>query len=195
MGENQVALVALAILTVVQAAAWLVGDQRMATSGSSIESATQLGGPGVRSVRLLEPPHTGGNYLTREMVFIVARRRSRQIRILAIASIGIVPLVLLALPIDGAWVRPVCLVMHAGGAIMSRWLFSPKPNMSSDCITDDRLPWPDSLPSSASARIKPDPLHDVDGTPSPWRRCRILIALGRIERFDTGHARAIELAR
>ncbi len=123
VGENQVALVALAILTVVQAAAWLVGDQRMATSGSSIESATQLGGPGVRSVRLLEPPHTGGNYLTREMVFIVARRRSRQIRILAIASIGIVPLVLLALPIDGAWVRPVCLVMHAGGAIMSRWLF------------------------------------------------------------------------
>ncbi len=122
-GEDQAAMAALAILACVQMAAWLIGDQRLLNSGSTVESATRLGGPGVRSVRLLEPPHTGGNYLTREMVFVVGRRHSRVIRTISIASIGILPLFLLALPLEPPWVRPLIVALHINGVLLSRWLF------------------------------------------------------------------------
>ena len=122
-GEDQAAMAALAILACVQMAAWLVGDQRILKSGSTVESATRLGGPGIRSVRLLEPPHTGGNYLTREMVFVVGRRHSRIIRSISIASIGILPLFLLALPLESAWARPLVVALHINGVLLSRWLF------------------------------------------------------------------------
>ena len=122
-GEDRVAMAALAVLVCLQAAAWLIGDQRILKSGSTVESATRLGGPGVRSVRLLEPPHTGGNYLTREMVFVVGRRHSRVIRSISIASIGILPLFLLALPLESAWVRPLIVALHVNGVVLSRWLF------------------------------------------------------------------------
>ena len=122
-GEDHVAMPVLAALACVQMAAWLIGDQRISRSGSTIETATGLDGPGVRSVRLLEPPHTGGNYLTREMVFVIGRRHSRIIRSVSIACIGILPLFLLAMPIESAWVWPSTVVLHVSGAVLSRWLF------------------------------------------------------------------------
>ena len=122
-GEDHVAMPTLAVLACVQMAAWLIGDQRISRSGSTIESATGLGGPGVRSVRLLEPPHTSGNYLTREMVFVIGRRHSRVIRSISIACIGVLPLFLLAMPFEGAWLRPLIVALHVIGAVSSRWLF------------------------------------------------------------------------
>jgi sulfite dehydrogenase (quinone) subunit SoeC len=115
------ALPLLAALGLAVLAAWVTGDRRLAASGSTPESATGLGRFG--RVRLLEPPHSGPNYLTREMVHVVARRHARRLRLIGIALAVLVPLALgLALPV-GHVVGGVMLVSHAAGMIVIRWLF------------------------------------------------------------------------
>jgi len=91
--------------------------------GGTPESATGLSGLG--RVRLLEAPHSSPNYLMREMVFVIGRRRSRQLRLIA-AGLGLaLPLlfVLLAGEMGGwAWLL-LALLSHVAGALASRWLF------------------------------------------------------------------------
>ena len=78
-GENPHDLLVVAIP--LQVAAWAAKIRywkRSATIGtgaSSIDSATGLGQRG--PVRLLEPPHTGSNYLLKEMGYAVARAARR----------------------------------------------------------------------------------------------------------------------
>ena len=68
----------LAALGLAQLAAWLDGDRRLGRSGTTLATATGLGALG--RLRLLEPPHTGQNYLLREMVFVVGRRHAAKLR-------------------------------------------------------------------------------------------------------------------
>ena len=58
-------------------------------------SSTATGLPG--RVRAFEPPHTGPNYLLREMVYRVGRRRASQLRLICLALGFGLPIVLLAL--------------------------------------------------------------------------------------------------
>lgn len=104
--------------------AWTRGDGAFAASGSDIGTATGLGGLG--AVRLLEPPHTGSNYLMSEMIHIVGRRRARQLRLMAILLGGVIPALLLlfleALPAKHA-MAGVALLAHLAGVLAARWLF------------------------------------------------------------------------
>ncbi len=97
------------------------------TGSSSVASATGLGGG--KPVRLIEPPHTGSNYLLREMGYVVARRHAGRLRVFALAfgvSAFAVPIVwelaghpeFLAAPLLAA----ACL-LHLLGVALSRWLF------------------------------------------------------------------------
>ena len=79
-----------------------------------------------REAKVFERPHTEANYLTREMVFVVARRHTRMLRTLALLLFGVAPL-LLTMPLlagDGPaalwWIVALAAV---AGAFVERWLF------------------------------------------------------------------------
>jgi DMSO reductase anchor subunit len=85
--------------------------------GFTLANATGLTG----AVRSFAPPHTGQNYLLREMVFRVGRARAGQLRLVA-ATLGYaVPAVVILLPLPAAHL--VAALVHLGGVLASRWLF------------------------------------------------------------------------
>lgn len=112
--------VMLLVLTVLQLAYWRFGDAKFAAAGHSMETATGLGSIG--TVRLLESPHSGTNYLLKEMAYQIGRKHQRRLRLIAGLLIGVVPVaVLLILP--GVIGGLVALLIHAAGLLASRWLF------------------------------------------------------------------------
>ncbi|GAB1594720.1 dimethyl sulfoxide reductase anchor subunit family protein [Lysobacter claricitrinus] len=80
-----------------------------------------------RDVTVFERPHTEGNFVTREMVFVLARKHATPLRALAIVAFAMVP----ALALSLAWVLPfaaIALLVIATlsallGALVERWLF------------------------------------------------------------------------
>ena len=99
--------------------------------GTTIGSATGLGFLG--RVRLLEKPHSMGNYLTEEMVFRLARKRKKILWRLVLAIGLAAPLGLLCLEMafganDGAQGAggvffPLAALAHICGILGERWLF------------------------------------------------------------------------
>jgi sulfite dehydrogenase (quinone) subunit SoeC len=108
-------------LVLVLLADWHVGDGQFARAGATIGTATGLDRIGQTAV--FELPHTGGNYLTREMIHVVGRKHARKLRLLALIFAGVIPAFLLALVHHG-WL-PVALAAfsHLVGAFAARWLF------------------------------------------------------------------------
>ncbi len=119
-GQVTLAAAGLPLAGLLQAALWLMADLRVAERSPSLASATGLGRPG--KVRLFEPPHTGGNYLTREMVFSVARKHARKLRVLSLVLAFALPaLLLLIAPAHVA--APFAVLSHLAGIAVLRWLF------------------------------------------------------------------------
>jgi DMSO reductase anchor subunit len=120
-----VALVALVIAWVLKLLWWQRATRAtLVSAGASQESATGLGGVG--RVRLFEAPHTGTNYLLKEMVFEVGRRRARALRRLALILGALAPLVLVALGIlagNGAMPFAFAALSFLIGLMAERWLF------------------------------------------------------------------------
>ncbi len=120
-GAAAAAVVLCVILGALEIFAYSDGDQRLARSGTSMESATRLGRMG--KVRLFEPPHTGSNYLMREMIYRVGRKHARRLRAIAVLFSAVLPaLVLLALPV-GLGTIVLAIALHLVGAMAARWLF------------------------------------------------------------------------
>ena len=131
VGESPQDLLVVAMpLQVVAWAAKIRYWRRAATIGtgpSSMESATGLGERG--RVRLLEPPHTGSNYLLSEMGYVVARRHAGRLRVFALAFGAS------AIAVTAVWAlggQPVLLTapilvascaLHLAGVAIARWLF------------------------------------------------------------------------
>lgn len=95
--------------------------------GSSMETATGLSGLG--RVRSLERPHTGSNYLLKEMAYQIGRKRAFQLRRLG-ALLGFAVPILLALlawgflPLGLAGLfLAVAVICHVVGVMALRWLF------------------------------------------------------------------------
>ena len=120
-----VGLALLATLLTAGIAVWWqtqAAGARRGLYGSSAETATGLKGLG--QVRLLEPPHTGSNYLLREMAFQVGRARAFQLRWLGAFLGFILPLVLGLVALGlGGWVLWLALICHVAGMLALRWLF------------------------------------------------------------------------
>ena len=91
-GQVGPAIGLLALAGVMQLFAWLSGDGRFQERGTDIGTATGLGVRGV--VRAFEPPHTGNNYLLKEMVHQVGRKHAVKLRLIAFALMIAAPLVL-----------------------------------------------------------------------------------------------------
>ncbi|MBC6441887.1 MAG: dimethyl sulfoxide reductase anchor subunit [Rhodobacteraceae bacterium] len=109
------------MLTATQALHWFVGDRCLADSGSCIGTATGLGPIG--TVRLLEPPHTGTNYLLHEMAFKVGRKHSRRLRAITLLTVGLFPCTILIAAPAGYLATGAALALHIVGLFASRWLF------------------------------------------------------------------------
>lgn len=93
---------------------------------STMESATGLGRIG--KVSLLEPPHTGENYLLSEMGFRVARKHATKLRLLAqVIALSAAVLLVVAGIIGGGWGQLIFAFPAAAMALASiaveRWLF------------------------------------------------------------------------
>ena len=120
-GQITAAATLLLVLTALQLAAWQMGDKAFKNAGHTIETATGLGNLG--KVRLLEGPHSGPNYLMKEMVHVVARKHSRKLRIISAITLGLLPaLILLALPFNHV-LALIAVASHLIGLFTARWLF------------------------------------------------------------------------
>ncbi|MGO4915163.1 dimethyl sulfoxide reductase anchor subunit family protein [Pseudogemmobacter sp. W21_MBD1_M6] len=105
----------------VQIAAWVIGDTAFKSRGPTIESATGLGHMG--RVRAFEPPHTGTNYLMREMIHQIGRKHARKLRIIgATLGFALPAALLLGFPASHILAVPA-LISHIAGAVTLRWLF------------------------------------------------------------------------
>ncbi|WP_099867546.1 dimethyl sulfoxide reductase anchor subunit family protein [Pararhizobium haloflavum] len=101
---------------------WRRGDTEPLKSTPA--SATGLGHLG--RVRMLESPHTGTNYLMKEMVFTIARRHALKLRAIAGLAGGLMPalLILMASVVPGAGlILLIAFAVHIAGLFVERWLF------------------------------------------------------------------------
>ncbi len=97
-------------------AAFRLGDGQFARAGQSIGTATGLDRIG--AVAVFELPHTGGNYLLAEMIFVVGRKHAQKLRALAVGAV-VVSAVLALVP----HALPLACAVYLGGALVARWLF------------------------------------------------------------------------
>lgn len=119
-GQVETSKLLFLVAALVQLAYWALGDRALAGSGSSMASATGLGAIG--QVRAFEPPHTGTNYLLREMVHVVGRKHSRKLRAISLILMTVVPMLCLLVPFSHA-LAGLAVLSHLGGVLASRWLF------------------------------------------------------------------------
>ncbi|MBQ0750446.1 MAG: dimethyl sulfoxide reductase anchor subunit [Roseovarius sp.] len=119
-GQVSAALILIPIAGVLQILWWVRGDGAFAASGTDMATATGLGHIG--SVRAFEPPHTGPNYLLRELVFQVGRKHALKLRGIAFGLGYALPILLLLVPFSHA-LALVAVIAHVAGIAASRWLF------------------------------------------------------------------------
>lgn len=111
----------LIALGLVLLAVWRIGDGQFSKAAQTMGTATGLGGIGV--VTVFEQPHTGGNYLMREMIFVVGRKHAQKLRGIALVLVSVLPAVLLAVLPATLWVFALAAICHVVGAFAARWLY------------------------------------------------------------------------
>jgi DMSO reductase anchor subunit len=116
----RIAPLLLLAVGVVLWALWRVGDGAFARAGQTMGTATGLDRLGVPSV--LDPAHTAGNYLKREMIFVVGRKHAGKLRKIALVLASVAPALILLLPL-GVWGIALAAALHLAGALAARWLF------------------------------------------------------------------------
>lgn len=119
-GQTDKAIWLLALAGIIQVVYWVQGDKAFDASGTTLATATGLGDIG--TVRAFEPPHTGTNYLLREMVYVVGRKHGIKLRTIAILLMIIVPIIFLILPFNHM-LAGLAVISHLIGTLVSRWLF------------------------------------------------------------------------
>ena len=120
-----IAMVAVLAAWAIKVAWWQrAAGASLAARGMTAESATGLGHIG--KVRLLERPHTGGNYLTREMVHRIGRKHAAKLRLIALVIGAALPILITAA--IAYWSLANILLLAAfvammAGLVVERWLF------------------------------------------------------------------------
>ena len=113
------------VLGLVQIFTWKIGDKQFNKS-SHIGTATGLS-TNRTSVRMLEPPHTGSNYLLKEMVHIVAQKHIHKLRWISLSLLSLLPTLLcFSFIIITNPSLPILIsiaLLNVVGTIVSRWLF------------------------------------------------------------------------
>ena len=100
------------------------GFSKEGSSLSGVSSATGLGKIG--KVRLLDRPHTGPNYLTKEMVHVIGRKHATRLRMIALLIGAVLPLIVVILaylnilPHGAMFIAAISMI---AGLFAERWLF------------------------------------------------------------------------
>lgn len=100
---------------------WRSGDGQFARAAQTLGTATGLGQIG--TVQVFEQAHTAGNYLLREMIFVVGRKHAQKLRVIAVAFAAVLPALVLAVAPGAPIAVAVAAALHLGGAMAQRWLF------------------------------------------------------------------------
>jgi sulfite dehydrogenase (quinone) subunit SoeC len=127
-GAGSPKLIFLAVACCVAGWGWKVATWRhndRLVPASTANTATGLAGGTVSSV---EWPHTGENYLLKEMGFRVARKHARRLRMIATVLAFVLPIMLLiaAVPASGilaAAILSAAAIIQLAGMLVERWLF------------------------------------------------------------------------
>lgn len=110
----------LIVLAGILAAVWKIGDGQFGRAAQTLGTATGLGVIG--EVTVFEQAHTAGNYLLREMIFVVGRKHADTLRRLTLIFAVLLPALLVtALPTFVGF--GLAAVSHLIGALAARWLF------------------------------------------------------------------------
>lgn len=120
-GQVQIGGALLLAVGGLQVWAWILGDTRLAASGTDMATATGLGGIG--TVTSFEPPHTGSNYLLHEMVHVVARKHAVKLRAIGYVLSSALPWVMLILLPFSHALAALAVLSHIAGTLVVRWLF------------------------------------------------------------------------
>jgi DMSO reductase anchor subunit len=119
--KTMVAGALMLVAGALQIAAWIIGDKAFKSHGPTIEAATGLGHMG--RVRAFEAPHTGTNYLMREMIHQIGRKHALKLRVIGAGlAFGLPAALLLGFPASHILAIPAIL-SHVAGALTLRWLF------------------------------------------------------------------------
>lgn len=118
-GQRWLAAFLCLALAAVLLAAFRRGDGRFAAAGQTLATATGL--PAVTGV--FELPHTGGNYLMREMIFEVGRKHAEKLRSMTVIAAALLPGAMLVLLPGHPLVIGLVAGVHLAGAFGARWLF------------------------------------------------------------------------
>lgn len=127
MDLTRLAILAVALAWTLKLAWWVRANTGFAATGTDAGTATGLGHIG--KVRLLERPHTGENYLTREMVHRIGRKHARKLRAIAvICGLLLTFLSLLATHVLAATgmagiAALLAVLFWVGSLFIERWLF------------------------------------------------------------------------
>lgn len=103
---------------------WWHSGESLSARGSDTGTATGLGNIG--KVRLLEKPHSGENYLTKEMVHRIGRKHASKLRkISLLLGAGVPIIVCILMLLFGAYgaLFAVAAVSLIAGLFVERWLF------------------------------------------------------------------------
>ncbi len=120
-GQGVGAATMCVVLGAVLALGFRIGDGQFHARGVTLADATGLGRIGEPAV--FELPHTGGNYLLREMIHVVGRKHAGRLQVMAVVLAAVLPaLILLVLP-GGRLSVAIAAVLHLTGAVVARWLF------------------------------------------------------------------------
>ncbi|MEX2648570.1 MAG: DmsC/YnfH family molybdoenzyme membrane anchor subunit [Alphaproteobacteria bacterium] len=119
------ALTAFAVAALIGAAAVKLSYWRAIDRGRSASTtASAIGLNEATSARLLDPPHTGTNYLLEEMGFRVARKHALTLRRAALVVGFVLPAILVVVAhAAGALAVAVAVVANLVGTAIERWLF------------------------------------------------------------------------
>ncbi len=124
-GAVAASVLAIALAWAIKLAWWnRARTASLKTFGSTPETATGLGFIG--DVKLFERPHTGENYLTKEMVHVIGRKHAAKLRMIALLVGAALPFLVAAV----VWLSsasPLWLLIAFAallvGLFVERWLF------------------------------------------------------------------------
>ena len=100
---------------------WQTGDTQFSKRAQTLGTATGLDRVG--DVTVFEQAHTAGNYLLREMIFVVARKHTKKLKLIAIVMAAALPALLLTVLPGGVATYAIAAICHLIGAFAARWLF------------------------------------------------------------------------